>query len=77
VSRRADPLAVAMAQREGQLQRLMSEGMSRESAELWERAWYAHATYMHIEPTAWDYWERGLSWIAEQRSARNGAVQSS
>jgi hypothetical protein len=72
VSRRPDPLAVVLAQREGQLQRLMSTGLSRESAELWERAWYAHATYLKLDPTAWDYWERGIAWIAEQRSARNG-----
>jgi hypothetical protein len=73
VSRRSDPLAVVLAQREGQLQRLMSTGLSRDAAERWERAWYAHAKRLHLEPTAWDYWEQGLAWIAEQRSARNGA----
>jgi hypothetical protein len=73
VSRRADPLAVVLAQREGQLQRLMSLGMSRDTAERWERAWRSHAATIGLEPTAWDYSERGVAWIEEQRSARNGS----
>lgn len=71
MTRYVDPLAVVLAQREGQLQRLMSTGMSRNTAERWERAWFARASQLGLAPTAWDYWERGMAWITEQRSTRN------
>lgn len=75
MARRADPARTTFAQREGRIVRLMSaERLGREAAELWERAWFAEATRIGIDESAWDYWERGLAWIGEQRSARNVAA---
>jgi hypothetical protein len=71
MTRRPSPARLASARREGNLQRLMStEHLSRESAELWERAWFAEATRLGLLETDWNYWERGLAWIGEQRAAR-------
>jgi hypothetical protein len=73
MSRRGDPVRLAFARREGHLHRLMStEQLSRESAELWERAWYTESGRLGLLETDWNYWERGLGWIAAQRSMRKG-----
>ena len=70
MSRCSTLVRLAVAQREGR-QRLTSDGMVRETGEIWERAVAAAAGRQGLDASAWHYWTRGLEWIEEQRGRKS------
>jgi hypothetical protein len=68
MTRRADPVRVYAAQREGIFRRLVdAHGLSEEQAELLIRAWEDEADRRAIPRLDSHYWTTGEEWMLERR----------
>ena len=69
MARRADPQRIYQAGRAAIRNRLLSTGMSHETAERWLASWEIEAATRQL-PTTGDFWTVGDAWIEEQRARR-------
>jgi hypothetical protein len=70
VARRADPARIYQAGRAAIRNRLLSSGITDETAERWLQSWEIEAATRGI-PTTGDFWTVGDAWIEEQRAERH------
>jgi hypothetical protein len=69
MARRRDPERIYQARRVAIRNRLLSDGLSPETAERWLAAWELEASARGVA-TSGDFWTVGDAWIAEQPARR-------
>jgi hypothetical protein len=69
MSRRSTPERIDEARRAGTRNRLIGDGATETTADVWIAAWEAQAAQDGLERGR-TYWEAGWAWIAEQRQSQ-------
>jgi len=69
VPRRSTPERIDVARRAAIRQRLMGEGLTAGTADLWIEAWQARAARDGLVPGS-AYWEAAWDWITDERRLR-------
>lgn len=69
MSRRSIPERIDQAREAATRSRLIGDGVTPETADLWIAAWAEQAAADGVQPGA-AYWDAGWTWIADQRTRR-------